>query len=64
MIILHLSFFVSGEFQAPPLGLLSRLQWIRLDTRILETMPRKTGGKKIILVRVDMDLVKQSVCLG
>ena len=31
----------------------SCLQWIRLDASILETMQRKTGGRKIVLVRVD-----------
>ena len=35
-------------------SVLSRLQWISLDTNIIETMSRKTGGKKIVLVRVDM----------
>ena len=58
--MLHLFFSVFVEFQAPPTGwnmnysVLSRLQWIRLDTNILETMPRKTEEKKIVLVRVDM----------
>ena len=27
-------------------SMLSHFQWIRLDANILETMPRKTGGKK------------------
>ena len=46
-------FSIFGTFQAPPIGwnmnysVLSRLQWIRSDTKILETMPRKTGEKKV-----------------
>ena len=35
---------------------LSRLQWIHLDANILQPKPRKTGGKKIVLVRVEMAL--------
>ena len=37
-------------------SVLHRLQWICLDANILETMPRKTGEKRIILVCVDMAL--------
>ena len=32
---------------------LSRFQWIRVDANVLETMPRKTKEKKIVLVCVD-----------
>ena len=34
-------------------SVLSHLQWIHLDANILEMMPRKTGDKKIVSVRVD-----------
>ena len=34
-------------------SVLSHFQWIRVDANILETMPRKTEEKKIILVCVD-----------
>ena len=57
MRMLRLLFSVFVEFQAPPVGwnmnysVLSRFQWIRLDTNILEKMPRKTGGKKTVLAR-------------
>ena len=34
----------------------SRFQWIRMDTNILGTMPRKMEEKKIVLVRVDKAL--------
>ena len=35
----------------------SLFQWIHVDGNILETMPRKTEEKKIVLVRVDKALV-------
>ena len=38
-------------------SVLSHLQRICLDANIFEMMPRKTGGKKIVLVRVDMACV-------
>ena len=55
----RLVFYVFGQFQAPPIGLeyelqlLSRFQWIRLDTNILERILRKTEEKKIVLLHVD-----------
>ena len=54
MCMLCLFFSVLGEFQAPPIGLeyelqcFGRFQWIRMDTNILETMPRKTEENKIV----------------
>ena len=73
MLMLRLFFSVFGEFQAPSIGwnmnysVFSRFQWIRVDANILETMPRKTEEKKIILVRVDKVLDRRryiGVCFG
>lgn len=48
----RLLFSLSGEFQAPSLGLESKLQsvtvfpqWIHVDINIVDTVPRKTEGE-------------------
>ena len=40
-------------------SVLSCFQWVRLDANILETMPKKMGGEKTVLGRVDKALEKQ-----
>ena len=60
MRMLRLFFSVFGVFQVGwnlNYSVLSCLQWIRLDADILETMQRKTEGKKIVLVCVDTSVI-------
>ena len=63
MRMLRLFFPGFGEFQAPPIGwnmnysMLSRLQWIH---KYSCNDAEEDGEKKIILVRVDMDLVSST----
>ena len=67
---MRLSLSVFGEFQVPPIELEYELQHFEsfsvdcVDTNILETMPRKTEEKKIVLVRVDSALLCKHTCFA